>query len=388
MKNGLRTFFLYTSVITVSFVYADHSRVRFNNQDLFINGLNLAWGQYPSGRASFADDIGPTTNTPNMSHFLDVFNMLEANGANCMRLWLHTNGDKTPEWKGSKVIGPGKDTVSDLKNLLDLAWEHKVSMMLCLWSFDMLRISNGSMITNRAMDILTNDTYRQSYVNNSLIPMVKALKGHPAILAWEIFNEPEGMSNEHGWKHTRHVPMADIQAFVNVCAGAIHRTDPTVMVTNGCWSFIAVSDKPRGSGNYNYYTDARLIGAGGDADGTLDFYCVHYYDWAKGALSPFLHPASYWQLDKPIIIAEFYPNCNYCTRTSYETLYQKGYAGALAWSWTDKPHQDMLDHISAISTKHEQDIKIIINEIQPSVKTETKNLPKKDPAGKQIHREK
>lgn len=367
MKYDHWLFMLYAFVIIASFVYADHSRIQFNNQDLFLNGINLAWGQYPSGRASFANDIGPDPNTPNLSHFKDVLTRLEASGANCMRLWLHTNGAKTPQWDGSKVIGPGKDTIADLQVILDMAWDHKISIIPCLWSFDMLRTSFGSEITDRAMDILTKPEYRQLYIENSLIPMVQALKGHPAILAWEIFNEPEGMSNEHGWEHTRHVPMASIQAFINNCAGAIRRTDPGAKVTNGSWAFIASSDIGE---NFNYYTDARLIDAGGDPDGTLDFYCVHYYDWAKEEHSPFLHPASHWGLDKPIVIAEFYPNCRYCTQTSYEILYRNGYAGALAWSWTDVPHKEMLDHISAISKLYGKDVRIVVKETPSPVNTD------------------
>jgi Cellulase (glycosyl hydrolase family 5) len=335
------------------------NRVHYNNQDLFLSGANLAW-------SSFANDIGPNPSTPDTNHFADVFNQIHTNGGNSLRLWLHTTGANTPAWSGSTVTGPGNNTIADLQKILDLAWQRKVGVILCLWSFDMLRTNNGATITTRSRNILTNDVYRQAYITNCLIPMVQAVKEHPAIIAWEIFNEPEGMSDEFGWDFNYHVPMSAIQMFINQCGGAIRRTDPKAKVTNGSWSFYATTDA--GSGNFNYYTDARLIAAGGDPDGYLDFYTVHYYDWAGTERSPFQHPASYWGLSKPLVVAEFYPDpnvsgtaCVNCGSQAYETLYQNGYAGALAWSWTDVAPARILAQIAATFAAHPADVIVISN---------------------------
>lgn len=53
---------LLLCVITPLVAYADITRIHFNNQDLFLNGANLAW-QY------FANDIGPSTYSPDLAHF-------------------------------------------------------------------------------------------------------------------------------------------------------------------------------------------------------------------------------------------------------------------------------------------------------------------------------
>jgi len=78
--------------------------------------------------------------------------------------------------------------------------------------------------------------------------------------------------------------------------------------------------------NYNYYRDDRLIQAGGDPMGTLDFYTDHYYDWQSTPISPFVHPASSWGLTKPLVIAEFFPEQTLALPYTalYDTLYANG----------------------------------------------------------------
>ena len=89
--------------------------------------------------------------------------------------------------------------------------------------------------------------------------------------------------------------------------------------------------------NRNYYTDARLVAAGGDARGVLDFYTVHYYDWGSTQISPFHHDAAYWELDKPLAVTEFFMIDTFGVpwRRLYEELHARGYAGALGWQWSN-----------------------------------------------------
>lgn len=368
-------------------------RISYNNQNLFLSGVNLAW-------MSFANDIGP--GVTNYDAFADFFLAVHDSGGNAVRWWLHTNGSSSPAFDGNGyVTGPGEGTIQDLKTILDIAWEREVGVILCLWSFDMLRKSNSSTLLQRNTLLLTDTNYARAYINNCLIPMVDSLKGHPAIIAWEIFNEPEGMSNEFGWSDINHVPMANIQRFVNLCAGAIHRVDSNALVTNGTWSFKALTDVQISTSlqkvsaeqrrlyathlidryhltasveevslyleqlatlaNYNYYADDRLIAAGGDIDGTLDFYSVHYY--AGTGPSPFRNTATAWGLTKPIVVAEFHTTDTDGIPKAYlyPTLYSSGYAGALAWSWTDNyvsQKNDMLTAMAFMYRNYKTDVDV------------------------------
>ncbi len=289
----------------------------------------MAWDQ-------FANDFGP--GTTNFEFFDEVFTAFEKAGGNSMRLWVHITGANNPNLQpNGYCAGLEESHIPDMQRVLDLAYNHNIVLVLSLWSFDMLNTRDNPVeIVNQAEQLLLVESNIQSYIDNALIPMVDAFRDHPAVGAWEIFNEPEGMSNEFGWSFTRHVPMSIIQRFVNRLSGAIHRTDSDALVTNGTWAMYAGTDVLTGNDIYkNYYSDAELISAGGDADGTLDFYQIHYYDWMSNDISVMHHPASYWKLDKAILVGEFFPldAAGIPWSTYYQYLYDNGYAGALSWQW-------------------------------------------------------
>jgi hypothetical protein len=103
-------------------------------------------------------------------------------------------------------------------------------------------------------------------------------------------------------------------------------------VTSGTWQFLANANVTR---MMNYYSDAALVAAGGKTNGTLDFYEVHYYAANGAKVSPFTNPASYWALDKAVVIGEFYALAQdgVAAPDTYTSLFNGQYAGAWAWQY-------------------------------------------------------
>lgn len=287
----------------------------------FASGVNVAW-------FNFAHDIP----MPNLCSFRSLFANVAAAGGPVVRWWLHTTGAATPGYDANGFALPiSEGDIADIRSVLDRAQASHALLTVSLWSFDMLE--QGPVTQNRLL--LTDAAHRQAYIDNVLTPLVSALAGHPGLYAWEAFNEPEGMTTDFGWtpRDTR-VDISDIQTTVNWFGDAIHAADPKARFTNGCWSFPACSSV---DGFRNYYSDDELVNAGGRALGTLDFYEVHYYTSNGGRASPFLHPAAYWGLDKPIVIGEFYAadTDGVAQDDLYTHLFDDGYAGAWTWQYAN-----------------------------------------------------
>jgi Cellulase (glycosyl hydrolase family 5) len=305
----------------------------------FASGLNVAW-------VNFASDVP----NPDLNTFKTIFKNTHDAGGRVVRWWFHTNGTTTPGYDSSGLANklPQAD-IDGVKAILGAAHDAGVVIDISLWSFDMLQSNAGNAHTNNQA-LLENDVNRQAYIDNYLTPLVNAIKGTPGLYDWEIFNEPEGMGPS-GWA-TYRTTEAAIQKTVNWFSSAIHTADPSALVTNGSQTFDYCSGV---SGKNNYYSDSALIAAGGKQNGILDFYEVHYYTSNGSSNSSFTHPASYWNLDKKLVMGEFAAQATdgVAQNDLYTNLYTNGYDGAWAWSYdADYPWPAMQAPMQALFTAH------------------------------------
>jgi len=317
---------------------AESNRLVINGKTVFISGMNIAWN-------NFGNDVGDQP--VNINAFVNQFKQIKGAGGNAVRWWLHTDLRNEPKMNSDGSVDRiGTKTIDNIRQVLDSAYNYGIVVSLCLFSFDLLQL-DGKDANKVAVNkkFLTVPANLDTYITKVLTPMLNAVGNHPAIMCWEVFNEPEGMSSDAGgWSDGDKVPMSDILRFTARIAAVVH--DKTLkMASTGIHEYGKMK---------TWYSDAKLKTAAGNdplaSKAYLDFYMAHYYPEYIGTTgSPFHNPASFWAMDRPILIGEFpaqswgpgtgYSNIQQGTAmtitAAYEYAYDNGYCGALSWSMTE-----------------------------------------------------
>ncbi len=309
----------------------------------FVNGINIAWLRF--GRDIGLDPEFGTQYRPDMSKLNEIMDAVSSAGGNVIRWWYHTNGSTNPTFDDNQMVTANPEFFhEEVISILDLAASKGLKIQICLWSFDMLKDQwNVDAIANKKL--LTETDYYNAYINNALLPLVNEVANHPGLYAWEIFNEPEGMTTEYGnhWPgFVERVSITDVQSFINRTAAVIKEEQPEVKVTSGALGFLSsINDDEKGY--VNLYSDDRLEAEGNTPGGYLDFYNIHYYNWAGTNGSPFHNAYNPEKIDKEAIIAEYYPDNTFGIPSNdlAVKILENGWDGSLVWSWSSREWSSM-----------------------------------------------
>ena len=305
----------------------------------FMYGANYAWHH-------FAGDFGGTeafgqagvANSPQVEADLSEMSSL---GISTVRWWVF------PEFRGEGVsvdpdgtpVGLGATVIADLDRALELADQHSLTLMLCLFSFDNFAGSalDAAVVQHSLRPMLVDPVKRRALLETVVRPFARAAEASPYrdhVIAWDLMNEPEGAmtgANLYGsgwfpaWRGLDHVTHEEMETFL-VELIEVLREESSALITLGS-------------------QDMAYRQAWTELD--LDFYQFHNY----GSWSFEPSPADYGITDKPVIVGEFPwegmaidghdPDAGRLSYTEIVTLlYANGYAGSLAWQFTDSMRGD------------------------------------------------
>jgi hypothetical protein len=161
------------------------------------------------------------------------------------------------------------------------------------------------------------DPTKRAALTGALAPLFAHYRANPRVLSWEIFNEPEW--DIWGGK----IDQASVQATVSAVASAVH-------------------------GNSNAYVtvgSAMLDGVPMWKGQGLDYYQAHWYDYMSSGdwcavCTDYPTLVTKYGLDRPLVIGEMYAGND--TAGRFTTFFQRGYAGAWAWSLFPNQTSDRL----------------------------------------------
>jgi len=352
---------------------AKGNRLVINGKPLFISGMNIAWN-------SFGNDLKDGTQI-NEAKFTGYILDIKNAGGNAVRWWLHNDARYCPKVDANgQVTGIANTTISNIRKVLDIAYNNGVVVSLCLFSHNLMKDNKqGTQSIENNFKLFSSPTNMDTYITKGLRPILDSLGNHPAIMCWEVFNEPEGMTTEYGsgWGMYKTLAYDNVITFTAKVAVEVHSRTKK-MVSTGIHEFNKTNYFPK-------YTDANLASkitnSGDKAKAYLDFYMAHFYPEHQGTdMSPFHHKASFWGLTRPVLIGEFpakswdsgynpdnnsiKPGTGLKIVDAYTRAYDSGYCGALSWAMNEAPANKFGDYnstkpaLQALSAAHKADIEI------------------------------
>lgn len=308
---------------------ADQNTLYHYGEEIILNGANVAWSQN-SGNW-YNNDIGSVDGSgqprTNLSAFRTHFERIANAGGNSARIWLHTAATVTPAIENNgQVSGLSHNLTNDqviaqLDSILDAAWDEGILLTFNLFSFNMLCDRNNPQPAKQMVE-----NHFQTYIDNALTPMVLGVKDHPALFAWDVFNEPEGVSQTNYFCASSETFSTEtVQRVVNSTAAAIHALDANVKVTTSTHTDL-----------YDRFSNETLTNIpNAEPGGVLDFYSLHWYDTGWLVSPHITHSASFFA-DRPIVAGEFDPDGTGAggpsARDSSRLILEKNYAGAWPWA--------------------------------------------------------
>ncbi|MCU0237043.1 MAG: hypothetical protein MUC72_08170 [Acidobacteria bacterium] len=291
--------------------------LRFQGVPLpFLQGANLPWLKYGGDfGASAWDPRGGMAATGRKEELLRHLRTLKAQGIDVLRWFLFCDGRAGIRFSAAGTpLGPDHRLYADIDAALDALMAEGMKVIFVLFDFlwfDRPGMLNGVQMGGRSR-VISGPYKQQALRRRVLVPLLQRYGRSPAILSWDIINEPEWATR--GWGGGIIGPAISFPAmrrFIRRAVRLVHRHTGHLATV--------------GLGNASGLPLVWNCG--------LDLYQVHWYDrWQE--IAPLERPVAEMALDRPLLLGEFPTrNASLPPQAIIDLANASGYCGALAWSW-------------------------------------------------------
>ncbi|NNE12862.1 MAG: hypothetical protein HKN41_11540 [Ilumatobacter sp.] len=273
----------------------------------YLHGANLPWVNW--GCDFGCGDDGGASSDEVQAVAGEAFASAKIGGMRVVRWWVFPGEPTQIEVDGSRLpFAVADDVDADFDAALALADEHDIDLVFTLFSHP----------TALPEAWLTEPLGREALAD-ALGGLFARYADHPRIHTWQVFNEPEweiwnGLAEE-----------ADVRALVTAIAESVHANSDALVSVGG----------------------ARIDGLGMWVGTGLDYYTAHWYDPMQeidfcAVCTTYPELRDRYDLDAPVVIGEFYAGPDPDTVDRFRTFFDRGYAGAWAWSLLPERTNDRL----------------------------------------------
>jgi hypothetical protein len=297
--------------------------MKSRSERLFLLGVNYPWHNYGQDFGCVGSEHRGISNPDARETVAREFAKIQEIGVTVVRWFLF--GDGRGGFIAEKGIArrPDRLLLADVSAALELAERRGLKLCFSLIDFLWLQEHGGKRPRHRHEDVLHFAAGREAFLRNVLIPLFREFRGHPALFAWEIANEPEWAIREFHRAATSKMRFADFRAYAGEIARAVHEYS-AVAVTLG---------------------SARLMWVRAWTELGLDIYQAHYYPaterWKRRNLAQQLEVLP--PLNRPLWLGELPmrdpSQPQYSVNAALHTCRRAGLCGAAVWRWTEPEAQ-------------------------------------------------
>ena len=282
----------------------------------FLEGANLPWLVYGGDFGANAwRPSGGMSRPGKRDELRRHLAALRRKGLRSVRWFLFCDGRAGIRFNANGTpLGPDESLFADIDAALEEAAAGGMKVIFVLLDFLWFaKASTVSGVQTGGRSRTVSGPYRQRLLRRRVLrPLLERYGGSPAILAWDIINEPEWATR--GWGGgivSPAISFTTMRRFIKRVARLVHRRTGHLATV----------------GLANATTLPLTQGCG------LDFYQVHWYErWQK--VAPLERPVAEFRLDRPLLLGEFPTKGSSRSRESIVAAARNsGYCGALAWSW-------------------------------------------------------